>query len=138
MNVTFFTPVGLRRNNSRTLRDTVNIFTTKERGRKNGGFHLSTFPVCVPNRGWRRNEWNKTERDFFTPVGLRRNISRTNQATVNILTPKERGRKNGGFIRAHFHFSFLIGGGEGTNGIKLNLNFFNPVSLQRNNSRTLQ
>src|SRR5258708_5155420 len=75
---------------------------------------------------------------FFTPVGLRRNISRTFQTPENILALKERGEKRVVFIRAHFNFSFLIGGGEGTNGIKLNVTFFTPVGLRRNNSRTLQ
>src|SRR5258708_28642040 len=74
---------------------------------------------------------------FFTPVGLQRNNSRTLQDTVNILTPKKEGEKTVVFISAHFHFSFLIRGGEGTNGIKLNVTFFTPVGLRRNNSRTL-
>src|SRR5258708_37401284 len=66
LNVTFFTTVGLRRNNSRTLQATVNILTPEERGRKKGGFSLDPFKNFVPNRGWRRNERNKTKRDFFT------------------------------------------------------------------------
>src|SRR5260370_29128594 len=85
-----------------------------------------------------RTNGTKVNVSLFTPVGLRRNSSRTLQATVNIFTPKERGRKTVVFIRAHFHFSFLIGGGEGTNGITLNLTFFTLVRLRRNNSRTLQ
>src|SRR5258708_7631273 len=83
-------------------------------------------------------DWKKIQPDFFTPVGLRRNNSRTLQPTVNILTAKERGRKNGGLLDRHFQFLFLIGGGKATNGIKLKVTFFTPVGLRRNNSRTLQ
>src|SRR5258708_2538824 len=93
----FLTPVGLRRNNSRTLQPNVSILTAKERGRNNGGFHYIKIKLFVPNRGCRRNEWNKTELDFLIPVGLRRNTSRRQQPTVNIFTPKKRGRKNVGF-----------------------------------------
>src|SRR5258708_3937750 len=88
LNVTFFTPLGLRRNNSRPLPTHDNIFTPKESGRKNGGFHKSTFPLFVPNRGWRRNKWNKLKLYFFTPVGLRRNNSLFLQIPVNPISTK--------------------------------------------------
>src|SRR5258708_4889473 len=89
LNVTFLTRVGLRRNPSRTLQATVNIFILKEIGRKNVVFFNDPSPFeifILALHGALRIKLNVT---FFTPVGLRRNNSRTLQPTVNILTPKE-------------------------------------------------
>src|SRR5258708_6709234 len=138
MNVTFFTPVGLRRNNSRTLQATVNILLPKKKGEKKVVFIRAHFYFSFLIGGGEGTNGIKLNVTFFTPVGLRRNNSRTLQATVNILDHKELGSKKVVFTREHFHFSFLIGGGEGTNGIKLNVTFFTPVGLRRNNSWTLQ
>src|SRR5260370_149521 len=110
----------------------------KRRGQKSAVFTRATFLLSlIIGRGEGTNGI-KLNVTFFTPVGLRRNNSRTLQATVNILTPKESGRKKEVFIRCRFLLSFLIGGGEGTNGIKLNVTFFTSVGLRRNNSRTFQ
>src|SRR5258708_36001460 len=107
-------------------------------GKKTVGFIRAHFHFSFLIGGGERTNGIKQNSNFFTPVGLRRNNSRTLQPTVNILTPKERGGKTGVFIKAHFHFSFLIGCGEGTNEIKLNVTFLTPLGLRRNTSRTLQ
>src|SRR5258708_1793744 len=110
----------------------------KKEDLEGGGFIKKKFHFLFLIGGGEGKNGIKLNMTFSLPVGLRQTNSRTIQETENILPPKEVGGKTVVFIRAHFHFSFLIGGGEGTNGIKLNVTFFTPVGLPRNNSRTLQ
>src|SRR5258708_1855490 len=97
LNVTFFTPVGLRRNNSRTLQATVNTFTLIGRASRREGLFISDVAVSFIIKSGEATNGIKLNMTYITPVDLRENNARKVQGYVNFLNTKERGRKTGDF-----------------------------------------